>query len=86
MELSKQKENQIKEYISHSLTHTNLELEARIVPNFNSKINRDDFTNVIKRLKGYGFENVTPEKNDTLDISFKEKKCKGKYSWYGIHK
>ena len=74
MELSKQKENQIKEYISHSLAHTNLELEGRIVPGFNSRITREDFTNVIKRLKGFGFENITPEQNDTLDIIFKDKK------------
>ena len=73
MELSKQKQTQIKEYIGHSLTQTNLELEARIVPNFNTRITREDFTNVIRSLKGYGFENTTPEKNDSLDINLKIK-------------
>ena len=67
MKISKPKENQIKEYIEHSLSNTNLELEARIVPNFYSRITRENFTDVIKRLKGYGFENVT-----VLSQKFKE--------------
>ena len=56
MKLSQPKENQIKDYIQHSLNHTNLELEARIVPSFYSSITREHFTNVIKRLKGLGFD------------------------------
>ena len=72
MKISKSKENQIKEYIDHSLSHTNLELEARIVPNFYSKINRQNFTDVIKRLKGNGFENITPKNNESLDISIEK--------------
>ena len=72
MKLSKPKENQIKEYINHSLSHTNLELEARIVPNFYSKITRDNFTDVIKRIKGYGLENITSSNNDSLDITIEK--------------
>ena len=69
MKISITKQNQIKEYLGHSLTHTNLEFETRIVPNFNSTITRENFTDVIKRLKGFGFENITPINNDILDIN-----------------
>ena len=74
MELSKQKENQIKDYIQHSLNHTNLELEARIVPSFYSSITREHFTNVIKRLKGLGFENISSENNESLNVTFESEK------------
>ena len=70
MKLSQPKENQIKDYIQHSLNHTNLELEARIVPSFYSNITREHFTNIIKRLKGLGLENITPNNNETLDVTF----------------
>jgi hypothetical protein len=74
MKLSQPKENLIKEYVQHSLNHTNLELEVRILPSFYSSITREDFTNVIKRLKGLGLENITPEVNDSLSVSFYEEK------------
>ena len=74
MKLSQQKENLIKEYIQHSLNHTNLELEIRMLPGFNSSISREDFTNVIKRLKGLGLENITSDTNDSLSVSFIEEK------------
>ena len=74
MKLSQPKENQIKDYIQHSLNHTNLELEARIVPGFYSNITREHFTNVIKRLKGLGFENIRSENNETLDVTFESER------------
>jgi hypothetical protein len=74
MKLSQPKENQIKDYIQHSLNHTNLELEARIVPGFYSNITREHFTNVIKRLKGLGFENIRSDNNETLDVTFESER------------
>ena len=86
MKLSQQKENLIKEYVQHSLNHTNLELEVRILPSFYSSISRDDFTNVIKRLKIGGilvFDDISSHEHPYLNGVWEKviKSRKNFYTW-----
>ena len=74
MNITTQKETHIKEYISHFNNFKNLELEARIVPGFSNKISQNNFLDVIRRLKGLGYENVSKKNNEILDVSFDKNK------------
>merc|ERR1711935_123673 len=74
MDITNQKEKHIKEYINHFNTFKSLELEARIVPAFSNRITETNFIDVIRRLKGFGYENVSDKNNEVLDVSFEKNK------------
>ena len=74
MDITNQKEKHIKEYINHFNTFKSLELEARIVPAFSNRITETNFIDVIRRLKGFGYENISDKNNEVLDVSFEKNK------------
>ena len=70
LQLTNLEKNKIKDFVKNTLKNTNLEFEARVIPNSFS-ISQMDFINVIKKIKNLGFKNVSVNEM-ILDINIKE--------------